>query len=204
VEPASDIPLAVSAIHAAIHKGLQYQYMIGARTLAPRENLLSSLRLCMNAQDYKAVECFLRGVGSDEAARYGQLIHGRLLFALDHRYADHLGRATSPWPTYTPKNEELRGVPIANQTHYDSQGNAYLVHEPLYGTSEPPYKDDEEVDRKVALFLATAPTAPVDPAELLNRWFRRLRGRRAARVRNQQSHPGDSMIGGPDDPEGKR
>jgi hypothetical protein len=189
VEPASDVPEPVAAIHAAIHKDLQLHYMIGKTGLAPRDNLLASLRLCMNAKDYQTVECFLRGVGSDEAARHGRSIQGRLLFALENRYAEHLARATSPWPTSKPENRTLEGVPIARDYVYDERGNDIVVYKPLYSTLEPAYfpgtLTDDEADR----------TGVQDPIDLMNRWLRRFRERRAARVRDQRPQPPDSTSG---------
>jgi hypothetical protein len=198
VEGVSDVPRAVSAIHAAIHGDLQLQYMIGKTGLTPHDALLSSLRLCMNAQDYQAVECFLRGVGSDEAARYGRPIRGRLLFALENRYAEHLARATSPWPTSKPENRTLEGVPIARDYIYDENGHDVVVYKPLFSTSEPPYTpfavEDDEATR----------TGLQDPIDLLNRWLRRFRERGAARVRNQGPQPRHSMTGDLHEPEGER
>jgi hypothetical protein len=92
----------VSAIIAAVHKDLQRQYNIGRSSLAPDQALLSSLRLSMDPQDYQGVDNFLKGLGSEEAAQHGQLIHDRLLMALEAEDAQALAAATYPWDAPMP------------------------------------------------------------------------------------------------------
>ena len=96
------VPRPVSLIVRAIHRDLQGQYNIGRTTEAPEKALLSSLWLCVGAQEHRAVDDFLKGVGSEEAALHGRLIHDRLLQALEGNYPEDLAAATYPWATVPP------------------------------------------------------------------------------------------------------
>jgi hypothetical protein len=98
----STIPEPVSAIIAAVQKDLQRQYTIGRSSLAPDDALFSSLRLSMGPQAYQGVDRFLKGEGSEEAAQHGQLIHDRLLMALEASDAQALAAATFPWEGSMP------------------------------------------------------------------------------------------------------
>jgi hypothetical protein len=122
---ASPIPPAVSAINAAVDYGLLGRCELERSTLGPDEALLSSLRLGMDASEYQDVECFLKGVGSEEAARHGRTIHDRLLMALEKDDAQALAAATSPWRQRPI--EPLSVIPSADQTMFEPDGSVVFA-----------------------------------------------------------------------------
>jgi hypothetical protein len=97
VDGAPAVPGAVLAINAAIHNGLQGRYTDQRKTLKADEALDSSLKSSMSSKDYRAADRFLKGVGSEDADKFGRLIRDRLLIALENENAQALAGATSPW-----------------------------------------------------------------------------------------------------------
>jgi hypothetical protein len=95
--PTPTLPRAVTAVSTAIRNDLQGRYLAARITLDPDQALLASLGVSMGTQDYQAVERFLKGQGSKEAARSGRQLHDRLLAALEAGDPHALAAAVTPW-----------------------------------------------------------------------------------------------------------
>jgi hypothetical protein len=99
----SDAPHSVRLIMKAVDNDLQGLYKVIRRVYSgdgrdPHKALLLALdhSVRMNKTESGAVARFLKGRDSEEAAEHGQLIHDRLLAALEAEDADALKAATFP------------------------------------------------------------------------------------------------------------